>query len=68
MYFSHVIEELSQAFDLIGDFEATATTDIVLKAVVFSILGQQNNDSNLMEAARRYFASVGASPNDCGMF
>lgn len=57
--------DVNEAHTLIKDLEPTSPQEYILKAVVHSALGQENDQSEHLKMAQQYFQLVGASASEC---
>eukprot|EP00854_Cymbomonas_tetramitiformis_P001982 gene1982-2668_t len=57
--------EVTEAYNLIQDLEPNTPQEYILKAVVHSSIGQQNDASEHLKMAQQYFQLVGASASEC---
>lgn len=58
-------DQVNEAYELVKSFEPITAQEMIVKAVVFSMVGQATDNSELMRQARETFQRVGASPAEC---
>jgi len=58
-------DNVQEAYALMKDFEPTSSQEFILKGVVYTSLGQQTSNNELLKQAQTYFQAVGTSAHEC---
>ena len=58
-------DEAQTAFDLLKDIEPSSPQEYILKGIVNAVLGQQQENRDLIKIAQQYFQLVGGSASEC---